>query len=63
MRTGHMRVAFLTSSFAARSVRHTWMPSWVQSDTSSKAETAASSIRLDTSSLVLDFLLVKRSVP
>ena len=62
MRTGHMRVAFLTSSFAARSMSPSWMASTVQSLSPSSMGMAASSMDWETSGLVLDFLLVKKSV-
>ena len=63
MRTGHMRVAFLTSRDSAREMRVSWMASVVQSARPSRAGMAASSILRDTSGLVLDFLLVNRSTP
>ena len=54
-------LAFLTSSLAARSMRVSWIASTVQSEMASRAGMAASSIALETSALVLDFLLVKNS--
>ena len=61
IRTGHMRVAFFTPSVSARAIRVSWTASAVQSPMPCRAGMAAYSMALETSGVVLDFLLVKNS--
>ena len=61
-RTGHISVAFFTPSCSAKDTSPSWMVSSVHWGRASSMGIAASSMVLQTSGFVLDFLLVKNSI-